>query len=438
MSEGDLIFALASGPLPSGIAVFRISGSDLSVLVKALLHKMPKPRTALLTEVHDFRDDKIIDRGLALWFPAPHSFTGEDCLELHLHGSKAVQLAMSECLNSWPQCRMAQAGEFTLRGLKNGKMSLMEVEAIADLLQAETEAQRFQAISAFDDQAELRVGEWRDALIKALAIIEASLDFSDEGDIPVRLLDDFYKAIADLQCNLMDASTKIQRAEIIKDGFKVALIGRPNAGKSSLLNHIAGRDVAIVSEYEGTTRDVIDVRVSLGGVSVVFTDTAGLRETSDPIEKIGLIRTHQQIEQAQLILWLDETGDFSGDFIPPDKRSIRIRTKTDLDNKSSEGDFAISAHRGDGVSSLLAHIESLAKELINPYQPLLFFNQRQNLQLQNSIQALERIKQLDVNLQAELIAEDLRLSLHSLEALIGRVDVEDVLGHIFSTFCIGK
>jgi tRNA modification GTPase len=438
MSRGDIIFALASGPPPSGIALFRISGPNLEALMLGLVKKKLQPRMAEFGPVFDPQLQNVIDYGLALWFPAPKSFTGDDCLELHLHGSRAVQLALTKALAAWPNCRLAQPGEFTLRALRNGKLNLMEVEAISDLLTAETEAQRFQAVSSFSGLAGHIIENWREELIKALSLIEASLDFSDEGDIPSDLLVSFRQGIENVQASLLQSSQNIGRAELIRDGFRVAIIGPPNAGKSSFLNYIAGRDVAIVSDYAGTTRDVLDVKISLDGLPVVFYDTAGLRETHDPVEKLGIERTKAQIEHAHLILCLDETGRFIDDFIPRTKPSIRIRTKIDLNKTIGDSDFSISTKTGEGISALLNHIESQAKELTTPYEPIVFFNQRQNVHIQSAIQALDRIKKLDLNSQTEFIAEDIRSALQALEGLIGKVDAEDILGNIFSSFCIGK
>lgn len=438
MNRGEIIYALASGPPPSGISVFRISGPHLEDLVFALLRKTPQPRIATLGPIYKLDQDHIIDYGLVLWFPSPKSFTGEDCLELHLHGSRAVQLALIETLSHWPQCRLAEPGEFTLRALKNGKMNVMEVEAMADLLQADTEAQRFQAIGAFNGSAIDLINSWREQLIKALSLIEASLDFSDEGDISPHLLEQFFQIIDSVLASLRQASEKIERAEIIRDGFRVAIIGPPNAGKSSLLNHIAGRDVAIVSEYAGTTRDIIEVKLGLGGVPIVFSDTAGLRDTDDPVEKIGIERTYGQINQAQFILYLNDKNEFSNVFASPKTGSIRVRSKIDINLEVQECDFAISSKTGEGISALLNHIKSQAKELINPYEASLFFNQRQNIHIQNAIEALLRVKELNLIDQTEFIAEDLRIALQSLASLIGKVDAEDILGYIFSSFCIGK
>ena len=438
MSRGDIIFALASGAPPSGISVFRISGQDIENLVEALLQKIPKPRVAQLGPVYDFRSHNIIDYGLALWFPSPKSFTGEDCLELHLHGSRAVHSALMDSLSAWPNCRLAEAGEFTLRALKNNKMNIMEVEAVSDLLQSETEAQRVQAISAFNGIAISLIDSWKKLLIQSLALIEASLDFSDESDIPSNVLDQFWSIISDIELSLKQTSVSIERAEIIRDGFRVAIIGRPNAGKSSLLNYFAGRDAAIVSEYAGTTRDIIDIKINLGGLPVVFYDTAGLRETSDPVEKIGIERTFKHIEKAHLILCLDENGEFSNFDIPSSKKSIHVRTKIDLYEINAHSDIAISTVSGTGISLLLDAIESEAKKLTNSFDTPIFFNQRQNTHISKAIDALARIKCLDLNLQTDLIAEDLRIALYSLESLIGKIDAEDILGHIFSSFCIGK
>lgn len=444
MRSSDTIVALATAAGRSAITVLRVSGSGTRAAVTALCGSVPPPRQAGLRAIRD-GDGQVLDRALVLFFAGPASFTGEDAAEFHLHGGQAVIRAVLRRLLDTGLCRVAEAGEFSRRAFINGKLDLTAAEATADLIDAETEGQRRQAMRQLEGALSITVEKWRETLIEAMALIEACLDFSDEGDVPdglvergIALADAVYREIA---VALDDARS----GERLRDGFTVAIVGSPNVGKSTLLNRIAGRDVAIVSPLAGTTRDAIEVRCDLDGTPVVFVDTAGLRETQDPIEREGVERARQRAATADLVLRLESVNTVPPSGVDPDRAFaadvdvLYVKTKSDLVSNSPSNDdgvLTISAVTGDGIADLLATVRE--RVAVRAPQAALITRERHRRALVDASQHLHRVVQRGSDGQAELIAEDMRLGLRALGRITGRVDVEDILDKLFAGFCIGK
>lgn len=435
----DSIFALSSGSLPSGVAVVRLSGPQVRATVEAVAGKLPPARRAVLTDLRD-GDGELIDRGLALFFPSPASFSGEDCAEFHVHGGKAVVAALLRRLGQLPGLRQAEAGEFTRRAFLNGKIDLTGAEGLADLIAAETEAQHRLALdSAQGGQRELYAA-WRGRLLHARAMIEAELDFADEADVPGSVS---HLVLADLRRLERDIEAHVagyRAAEIVRDGFRVVLVGAPNAGKSSLINALARREVAIVTEIAGTTRDLIEAGLDIEGMKVVVTDTAGIRETEDRIECIGVARARDAASRADLILELvDATQSASGVPISAGQQQaplLRVATKIDLGQpRSGRFDHFISVLTGEGIADLIAAIAEKARQATALGGRIAPTRLRQ-------IELLRRARAeigIGIDLaELELQAEHLRLAGDALGRITGAIDVEEVLGVIFSEFCIGK
>lgn len=428
----DTIFALSSGRLPSGVAVVRVSGPQAFAAAEALTGGMPEPRKARFCAVRDPASGEVLDRALALVFPGPASATGEDVLELHLHGGRAVVAGVLAALADLPGLRPAEPGAFTRRAHANGKMDLAEVEGLADLIAAESAAQRRQALALASGALSRRVEGWRGRLIRALALVEAGLDFSDEGDVADDLCAPARVEAEALRQELITALADARRGERVRDGLVVVIAGPPNAGKSTLLNRLAGREAAIVSPIPGTTRDVLEVHLEIGGQAVTLIDSAGLRETSDPVEAEGVRRARARAAAADLVLWLSvEEGAPPPDF--PD--AVLVRTKMDLAAPApSSAGIAISALTGAGMEALIACIEQRA-EALGGREPALVTRERQRVAL---ARATAHLASALAQREEELLAEELRLAARALDAVVGRVDVEDVLDALFRTFCIGK
>lgn len=432
-AAGDTIFALSSGRLPAGVAVVRISGPEAGAAALALSGTLPPPRVARYCALHHPASGEALDRGLVLFFPGPASATGEDVVELHLHGGRAVVAAVLRALGTLPGLRPAEAGAFTRRSHQNGKLDLAEVEGLADLIAAETEAQRRQALALASGALSGRVATWRGKLVSALALLEAGIDFSDEADVAedvVRPALEILRAMGqEIAATLADAG----RGERVRDGLIVAIAGLPNAGKSTLLNRLAGREAAIVSPIPGTTRDVLEVHLELAGHAVTLLDTAGLRETADAVEAEGVRRALSRAEAADAVLWLSETGEN-----PPAAfaSAIRVRTKTDRGGPVPEGFIGLSTATDHGLDDLVGAIAARAEALCGR-EPALVTRERQRLALERAAQHLARAMG-DFGGREELRAEDVRLAVRALDETIGRVDVEHVLDALFSTFCIGK
>ena len=434
----DTIVALASGGGRSAVAVVRLSGPLSGVTLDRLAGGRPPARQAALRRLRDPATDTPLDRALVLWFPAPASFSGEDCAELHLHGGRAVVAATLATLVALPGCRLALPGEFTRRAFVNGKMDLGEVEGLADLIDADTEAQRRQALRQLDGA----LGDWvatqRLLLIDALAAAESAIDFSDEGDVA----GDFAAEVAGKAAALHDAvRAEIGRsaaAERLREGFVVVIAGPPNAGKSTLLNALARRDVAIVSPHAGTTRDAIAVDLDLGGTPVQIVDTAGLRETADPVEREGIARTLVRSRSADLVLWLSEAEAPC----PPDPalgsaRVLRVVTKIDL-APSGRGEIAVSARTGAGMDALLEVIRSAAQEGTAGAEQAVATRLRHRDALTRAEVLLAQLCADKGAIGLEIVADELRRVALMLDSLVARIDTEDVLGAIFARFCVGK
>ncbi len=431
VSDRDTIFALATAPGKAGVAVVRVSGSLVGQVGAALFGDLPTPRYAALRVLKDAQGRRL-DQALVLYFPEKNSFTGEEVLELHLHGSVAVVNAIIRELSDMTGLRLAEAGEFTRRALENGCLNLSQVEGLADLIDAETEAQRRQAFRVLSGDLGVLADGWRTDLIRAAALIEATIDFADE-EVPVDVTPEVSQLLGNVKSQLDLEISGVDTAERIRTGFEVAILGAPNVGKSTLLNALAGRDAAITSEYAGTTRDVIEVRMDLGGLPVTLLDTAGLRETEDHIESIGIERARSRAEAADLRILLIEANQ------KPDfqihKGDIVVAAKADqLDNASD----AVSGKTGQGVAQL---IDRISQELAErSAQSGVATRERHRVAMLRASEALNAANDV---LQSgpeyyDIGAEELRTAIRSLDSLVGRVDVENLLDEIFSSFCIGK
>jgi tRNA modification GTPase len=434
----DTIYALSSGAPPAGVAVIRVSGSAVRALLGTLMGGVPEPRQAQLRSIRS-RNGDLIDRAIVLYFPAPHSFTGEDCCEFQLHGGRAVINAMLVTLG---ECglRHAEAGEFSRRAFDNGKLDLVEIEGLADLISAETEMQRRLAMQQSNGTLSGLYQSWMQQLTRARALIEAELDFPDEDDIPGAVSDRVWKMIEDMLVDIKQHLDGGKAAEIIRDGFKVVIAGRPNAGKSSLMNALAKRDVAIVTEIPGTTRDLIGIDLDLGGYLVHLVDTAGLRETEDTVEAEGVRRARASLAGADLVLLLKDALDTGpAEQIDVNAEVVNIRTKVDLvrDAIADSDTIDISSVSGVGIDSLTKRIsESVAKKTVNPGQAMVA--RRRQIALLTEVVDLLHACMRNEHLVVELKAEYLRQASHVLGKLTGFVDTEDLLDVIFSEFCIGK
>jgi tRNA modification GTPase len=439
--SNDTIFALSSGAPPAGVAVIRLSGAGVRFGLETLVDSVTEPRRATLRSVHD-RDGQIIDRVLVLFFPGPASFTGEDVAELHLHGGRAVIAAVLLALGSLPGFRAAEPGEFTRRAFANQRMDLTQVEGLADLVAAETEAQRRQALRQADGVLGRLYEGWREQLIRARALIEAELDFPDEDDVPGSASVQAWDTVAVLEKEIVNHLAD-RRGERLRDGVEVVILGAPNAGKSSLLNAIAMRDIAIVTPEPGTTRDLIEVKLDLGGVPVTLVDTAGLREAEGVIEREGIRRAKERAGKADLVLWLvDATAP---DATPaPLPGVLRVATKIDLIDSAAERgslettfDAAISSVTGEGVNELLRFLVGKLAAEIPPAESVLTTRARHRTALLGCLGAI-RAAMDGVASPVELRAEELRRASDAVGRITGRIDVEDLLDVIFREFCIGK
>ncbi|HSZ10929.1 MAG TPA: tRNA uridine-5-carboxymethylaminomethyl(34) synthesis GTPase MnmE [Rhizomicrobium sp.] len=434
MRDRDTIYALSSAAGRAGIAVLRASGPQAGAALEALSGEaLPPPRMASLRTFHDASGE--IDRGLALWFPGPASFTGEDCAEFHVHGGRAVVDAMLAALAAQPGLRPAEPGEFTRRAVENGKMDLTAAEALADLIDAETQGQRRQALRQYEGALFALYEDWRARLIRASAWAEASIDFSDE-ELPDGVLAEtntvLNKIADEIQNHLSDSSS----GELVREGVHSTVIGLPNAGKSSLINALAKRDVAIVSETPGTTRDVIEVRLDLGGYLVTIADTAGLRASPDAIEQEGVRRALARAEEADLVLLLLDGSDPHTDLAELPRADLVVWNKADLPWPHPREGSRLSLKTGEGLSALLETLTAKVKALVERQTdspPLT--RARHRHALEEALAALRRAVQAG---ESELMAEDIRLALRALGRITGRVDIEDVLDVVFRDFCIGK
>jgi tRNA modification GTPase len=449
LSPNQTIFALSSGRAPTAIAVIRVSGPHAGEAVEALCGKIPLPRLAHVATLRDAKRDPI-DEAVVLWFPAPHSATGEDVVEFQVHGGRAVIAAMFDALGKIEGLRPAEPGEFTRRAFENGKLDLTEAEGLDDLIHADTDRQRRQALRQLKGLLGDHARGWREQIIKASALVEAAIDFSDEGDVPDDLVAPAKQKIGLLLNEIENVLAAAGRGEGLRDGLVVAITGAPNVGKSTLMNQLVRRDVAIVSPQAGTTRDVIEVHLDLDGYPVTLIDTAGIHDTTDPIEQEGIRRAKARAADADLVFWLVDGRTEEGNVIPkPDAQGAvgprngywLVRNKIDDPAQAEEmvnpkqPTFAISARNGRGLQELTNALIQFASSHFDDDVSLIT-RARHRALLQETAGALRQAVQIPDEL--ELIAEELRIAIHSLGRLVGRVDVEDILDSIFRDFCIGK
>jgi tRNA modification GTPase len=439
------IFALSSGRPPSAISIVRVSGPQAKAVLASLAGKMPEPRIASRVLLRD-ASRQPIDDSVVLWFPAPASATGEDVAEFHVHGGRAVLAALFAALSAFEHVRAAEPGEFTRRAFENGKLDLTEAEALDDLIHADTDRQRRQALRQLKGLLGDRARDWRARIIEASALIEAGIDFSDEGDVPAELIALALARIKSLTEEIQEVLAAQGRSERLREGLVVAISGPPNVGKSTLINLLARREVAIVSPHAGTTRDVIEVHLDLDGYPVTVIDTAGIRETDDPVEQEGVRRARMRAGEADLVLWMidaqhEMTG--RGDEAPVwvVRNKIDVEEAGEVAGISPEAkpgtQFKISARLGDGVAELIEALVAFARDYFGSKEDGLIGRHRQRELLRETVASLRR--SIAVVAQGEeLAAEELRAAANSLGRLLGRVDVEDVLDVIFREFCVGK
>ncbi|MFN3953874.1 MAG: tRNA uridine-5-carboxymethylaminomethyl(34) synthesis GTPase MnmE [Pararhodobacter sp.] len=425
----DTIVALATASGRAGVAIVRVSGPLAWDVCHKLTGQTPEPRVARLCRIRG-ADGELIDEGLVLLFEKGESFTGDQVAEFQIHGSPAVVRALLKEILATPGVRSAEAGEFTRRAFETGVLDLAEVEGLADLLSAETESQRKLAQRVLDGTVSKLLDGWRGSLIQALAMIEASLDFSDE-ELPEDLVDHIRAPLERVQESLAQELSGRRASEQIRDGFEVAIVGSVNVGKSTLLNALAGREAAITSEWAGTTRDVIEVRMEIGGLSVTLIDTAGMRDTDDSIEKLGIDRGKERARQADLRIYLKSDPDDEPESW--DDQDIMILSKSDL-----WGVPGISGKTGQGLTDLICQIEGRLKERSGGSS--VFSRERHFSKMSSAHRHLSMASRRLAagNERWELIAEEVRLAIRALDGIVGRVDADDVLGEIFSAFCIGK
>lgn len=424
----DTIFAQASARGKAGVAVVRLSGPGSWEAVRVLAGRLPEPRVASLCTLSEAGGR--LDEALVLTFAEGASFTGEEAAELHLHGAVATVAAVLRALSGLPGLRPAEPGEFTRRALENGRLDLAQVEGLADLIEAETEAQRKQALRVLSGEVGRMVGRWRGDLIRAAALCEATIDFVDE-DVPVDVWPEVRGLLSGVLVDLERERAGVGAAERIRDGFVVAIVGRPNVGKSTLLNALAGREAAITSEVAGTTRDVIEVRMDLGGLPVTLLDTAGLRESGDAVERIGVERAKERAEAADLRIFLVEVGEEPG--MEPRNGDLVVRGKADLGDAG--GGLAVSGRTGEGLEALVA---AVSEQLAGRAAAVgVVTRERHRVALGLAAEALRSALQNGAS-SVEVTAEFIRSALRSLDQLMGKVGVEDILDDLFASFCIGK
>jgi len=441
------IFALSTGPGVSGIAVIRVSGEKTRRIIELLTHKrIPKARTATLRKLYKIKNSELIDEGLILWFPGPQSYTGEDMAEIHVHGSKAVVEALHASLLCIEDCRLAEPGEFTKLAFQNGKINLLQAESIADLISSETEIQRQQAIKIMNGKSADQFNILREKLLKTLSYVEAKIDFPDE-DLPNNILDEIKKNSDDVIKKVEKILNDQRVGERIREGFKIAIVGPTNAGKSSLLNHLSNRDVAIVSEIAGTTRDVIEIHLNIEGYPVIISDTAGIRDSKDEIEKKGIKLSLNRAEEADLKLVVVDAKNLEFTDVLKDllkENAILVINKSDLLDKQINSEIKkmnhvlISIKDNKNIDQLILEIKNNLKNKFITSDDILITRARHRQHLQQCLDHLNNFNQKKEIEDFDKAAEDLRLATRHLGMIVGKVDVEEILGSIFNNFCIGK
>tara|TARA_Y100000590_G_scaffold278979_1_gene313247 strand:- start:608 stop:1939 length:1332 start_codon:yes stop_codon:yes gene_type:complete len=441
------IYALSTGPGISGVAIVRISGAEASLVIKSLTGKeIPKPRMATLRKINNSNTSELIDEGIIIWFPGPESYTGEDMAEIHVHGGKAVIQAIHRSISKIKNCRLAEPGEFTKLAFQNGKINLLKAESIADLISAETEMQRLQAVRIMEGKSSKKFNQLREKLLKTLSFIEAKIDFPDE-DLPNDILSKIKINSNEVLSNIEKILNDQKIGEIIREGFKIAIVGPSNAGKSSLLNNLSKRDAAIVSETAGTTRDVIETHLNLDGYPVIVSDTAGIRDSKDEIEKKGIKLSLNKAENADLKLVVVDAKsvDLSGvlkDFLKKDAILVINKSdqiKNELEQTLTKFDHVlISLKDNTNVDKLILKIKNKIKNKFISYDDILITRERHRQHLTQCVNHLKNFNIKNDQKDFDKAAEDLRLATRHLGMIVGKVDVEELLGSIFNDFCIGK
>ena len=441
------IYALSSGSGISGVAIIRISGLEASNVIKSLTSReIPKPRMATLRKINNINTSELIDEGIIIWFPGPESYTGEDMAEIHIHGGKAGILAVQNEISKIKNCRLAEPGEFTKLAFQNGKINLLKAESIGDLISAETEIQRSQAIKIMKGKSSLKFNELREKLLKILSFIEAKIDFPEE-DLP----EDNLKKLKQDSVDVINEINKILNdqkvGEIIREGFKIAIVGPTNAGKSSLLNNLSNREVAIVSEFAGTTRDVVETHLNIDGYPVIISDTAGIRDSKDEIEKKGIKLSLKKAENADLKLVVVDAKSidlrgFLSDLLKKD--AILVVNKSDLIKEKLDVEISkfnhvlISLKDNQNIDNLISKIKNNLKNKFISEEDILITRERHRQHLVQCVDHLKNFLDKKNKKDFDKAAEDLRLATRHLGMIVGKVDVEEILGSIFNDFCIGK
>ena len=441
------IYALSTGPGISGVAIIRISGSEASEVIKSLTgKKIPVARMATLRKINNINTSELIDEGIIIWFPGPESYTGEDMAEIHIHGGKAVILAVQNEISKVKNCRLAEPGEFTKLAFQNGKINLLKAESIADLIASDTEIQRLQAIKIMNGKSSDKFNHLREKLLKILSYVEAQIDFPEE-DLPEENLEKIKKDSSEVLKEIIKILNDQRVGEIISEGFKIAIVGPTNAGKSSLLNNLSKREVAIVSEIAGTTRDVVEAHLNIDGYPVIVSDTAGIRDSEDEIEKKGVKLSLKKAEKADLKLVVVDAKSvdlkgFLNDLLKDD--AILVLNKSDLlneklDPKILEFDHVlISLKNNLNIDLLISKIKGKLKNKFITDEDILITRERHRQHLMQCVDHLKNFSEKNNNKDFDKSAEDLRLATRQLGMIVGKVDVEEILGSIFNDFCIGK
>lgn len=430
----DTIFALSTAPGKAGVAVIRVSGPEAADAVYRIAGMIPPARRATLRVFMD-SNGGFLDRGIVIVFEKNRSFTGETVAEFHTHGSRAIISSMLRILGGFSGFRQAEPGEFTLRALRNGRIDLTEVEGLGDLIDAETETQRKQAVSVFEGALARKAEAWKETMLRSVALLESELDFSEE-ELPDSVVPQARSLIKRQRLELEGEARGVAAAERVREGFEVAIVGAPNTGKSTLLNYLAGREAAITSEYAGTTRDIIEVRMDLGGLPVNLLDTAGMRDTSDPVERIGVGRARSRAESADIRVYLHEGEGVRGIGLVPGEQDIVLRAKIDLAPDAKVP--GVSGKTGQGVAGMIDRIVSVLGQKAGEVGLATRERHRQAILVAAAALESAETELLGQDPRIEIAAEEVWRALRAMESLVGRVDVEHVLDEIFASFCIGK
>lgn len=436
----DTIYALSSGHGRSAVALVRVSGPLARKVFSVFGAELPEARMAALRRLVDPRDGDVVDQALTMWFPEPRSFTGEDLVELHVHGGRAVLEAVFDVLGEVAGFRLADPGEFTRRAFENGKLTLTDAEGIADLIDADTKLQRKHALWLMSGGIAQTVAEWRTLLLDSLSLVEACIDFPDEGEVSHRVLADVALQVQSLASSLRQSLERKGRSEILREGFIVLIVGRPNAGKSTLLNALVQREAAITSEVAGTTRDLIEVKLDVGGLPVILVDTAGLHTTTDPVETKGIERTRARAKEAHLVLWLSSVTDpnepagldeISGEV-------VHVSSMADLGAPAPNTRFSFSSVTGEGLSDLLEFIGARARDKVGVDEPGVVLLRRHYDAAADTLSAVNGASGALARTDLEIVAEELRAAVRHLGRLSREIEPDEVLDQIFGRFCLGK